>query len=96
MLQVDFALARNMFGPIGPDIRARLQAMLDCPCEEHWDDTHGVILDGSMTLWQATLAVDPTFPRIGPSEDMAGNRLRGWDRVPNRELVAQAINFATH
>lgn len=100
MMQVDLGLARNMFGPLDASIRQRLQAMLDCPCEEHWDDTHGIILTEAeprvSTLWQWVLMVDPTFPRRGPSETLDGRRLSGWARIPDRELVAQAINMATH
>ena len=87
----------NLFGPLGPDIRARLQQVLDDPAT-HWDDAHSIILRADQplarTLWQAVLAVDPTFPKTGPTSDRAGRRITDWARKPSQILIARALKYA--
>ena len=100
MIDLELGLASNMLGQITGEVRLRLKAVVENPTEENWDDTHGIILNKrSMrcgTLWQAVLAVDPTFPQVGPTTDEKGRRLSGWRRVPDRALLIRAIKFATH
>lgn len=96
-MRSDLDQARNIFGPIAPDIRQRLLQVAFCPCEEHWDDASGIILNGWTTLWQAVVAVDPTFPRTGPTSTLHGhNDISGWPRVPDRDLIIAAVRKAVH
>lgn len=95
-LPVDLTLATNMFGPLDSGTIARLAAVIDNPTQETWEDTHGIILNGfgMLTLWQAVIAVDPSFPRTGPAytaDDEPGE----WQHVPSAEVIRQAINYAT-
>lgn len=86
----DLELARNLHGRLTPKLRARvLRALLDP--DRWWDDAHGIVVggDGWTTLWQAVLAVDPTFPQSHPYGSP-------WERVPTPELIRDAIRYATH
>ena len=93
-------LARNMFGTgLTPDCEQRLRAVLDSPTVENWDEAQSIILTSDAmggTLWQAVVAVDPTFPRRGRATDMEGNVVREWERIPSTELLRQALAYATH
>jgi len=97
-MKLDLNLASNLFGKISDTIQARLQRYADNPTEDGWDDVHGIILnkESMMTVWQALLELDPSFPRRGPSEDGEGRRIAGWERIPTSEEFNQAIHFATH
>lgn len=87
----------NMFGPLSADIITRLQDTLDNPAA-HWDENYCIILRGdvgmSLTLWQAVIHVDPTFPRVGPSSDRKGRQLSGWTRIPDQVLLGRALKYA--
>lgn len=91
----------NYWGPLRlqPDIQRRLRQVMRQP-RKYWDRDHGVILVASepgtlgLTLWQAILRVDPTFPRVGPSEDRHGKRREDWARYPDQMLIARAIKYA--
>lgn len=87
----------NMFGTIKPDIRKRLQAVIDNPCLKTWGNSYSIILSWrrNYTLWQAVIAVDPTFPRMGPRTDQRGKVLENWQRIPNRDTILKAILLAT-
>lgn len=91
-------LASNMFGRLPPESRARLQALYDNPTEETWDNAYTLILERHThtSLWQAVIAVDPTFPQVGPSSDNRGNRITTWRRIPDRDLIRRALTYATH
>lgn len=106
-MKVDLNLASNMWGPIGGELRARLVAAIERPGEETWDDAYTVILDrGSwLTLWQAVIAVDPSFAAVsGPVTQWVEDNSRlgghsepvaGWERTPDAETIIQAIGYAT-
>jgi hypothetical protein len=49
-----------------------------------------------MTLWQAVIEVDPTFPKRGRSTDNDNKVIKEWTRIPDRKLLERAIRFATH
>lgn len=87
----------NLFGYLSEDCEQRLKAVLENPTLETWDDAHCIIIVGTplITLWQAVIAVDPTFPRVGPREDFEGNRLTTWNRVPDQLTLYRAIRHAT-
>lgn len=91
--------ARNMFGPLSEDIRARVQAFLADPTPDAWEGcAHAVIAWRAgcigTTVWQAVRAVDPTFPNIG-RRTVKGRVVDDWARVPDALLVARAIRQAT-
>lgn len=87
----------NLFGSIGPDIRARLEAVIAAPTESTWDNAYSIIVNGRkmMTLWQAWIAVDPTAPRTGPVENQRGKRISGWARIPDQLTIYKALRYAT-
>jgi hypothetical protein len=80
----------------------RIMACVECPCVPHWDDAHGIeITTAGLTLWQATIAVDPGAPRLGPvtsfDEDThESQQIAGWPSIPSAEVLRQAIAYATH
>ncbi len=73
--------------------------MIENPTDETWNDACGIILnmDAGLgrTLWQAVIAVDPTFPKIGPRSPQNSKR-EPWPRVPTREVLVAALRYATH
>lgn len=103
---IDLNLASNPLGPLSGEVRVRIVAVIERPCDETWDDAHCVILNREswMTLWQAVMAIDPTFPTAGPVtswvEDdgpLGGHSepVSGWERIPDAETIIQAVNYAT-
>jgi hypothetical protein len=80
----------NMFGKLKPEIKQRLQAVIDNPCQETWEDAYTIILnaEGKMTtLWQAVIKIDWNMPqRKGLDEP--------WPYIPSSETIKEAINLA--
>lgn len=80
----------NMFGKLKPEIKQRLQAVIDNPCQETWEDAYTIILnaEGKMTtLWQAVIKIDWNMPqRKGLDEP--------WSYIPSQETIIEAINNA--
>lgn len=101
-IRLELNLASNVFGRLPLRIRQRLQAVVDTPNLDTWDDAYTIILNGRsfMTLWQAVIAVDPTFPKIGPMTTCDGNgrelSRESWARVPTQEVLLRALRYATH
>lgn len=97
-IERELDLARNVFGRLRPRERTRLRAVVYQPTEKTWDDAHSIIIgaDGWTTLWQAVIAVDPTFPKIGPATDVRGRRVARWARIPSQGLLLAALRYATH
>jgi hypothetical protein len=86
----------NVFGTLNRSMRHRLRQVIQNP-RKYWDRDHGIILnatDKHLTLWQAVLRVDPSFPRVGPSSNSKGERLEDWQRYPTPELLRAAILYA--
>jgi hypothetical protein len=82
--------AKNMNGKLSPEIKARLQALIDHPNQLTWNDTFSLILNhrGKVsTLWQAVLAVNPCFSRSKCCEEE-------WQQIPTQETIIKAINHA--
>ena len=69
--EISIELARSFTGPLPESHRERLRAALDAPSRATWQDAYTIILNpgagGGLSLWAAVLAVDPAFPRTGPS-----------------------------
>ena len=79
----------NMRGQLTGEARERLIAVLADPNQETWEEAHSLILNGErhVTLWQAVVWVDPSFPKSRP----CGSE---WERVPDYDTVARAIRYA--
>lgn len=87
----------NVFGTIKPDIRKRLVTAFDSPGEKTWDDAHCIIIGGQfITLWQAWIAIDHSAPRTGKRTTQNGKVLSGWSRVPTREEIYTAVEYAVN
>jgi hypothetical protein len=85
VLSLEFA--SNMFGALKPEIKQRLQAVIDNPCQETWEDAHCIILNGSgrmKTLWNAIHTVKPDFCIRKPLD-------APWEEIPTSEEIIQAI-----
>jgi hypothetical protein len=80
----------NFAGPLAPDIKRRLRAVIENPTSATWEDAHGLILTPGLgiTLWNAVCCVDPTFPMRGPGQDERGRR-RAWPRVPDQLTIVR-------
>lgn len=97
-IEIELDLAKNMFGKLKPEYKTMLRAVLYHPTEETWEDAHSIIVgaDEWMTLWQAVIAIDPTFPQVGPSTDSSGRVVKRWRRIPTQALLLAALQYATH
>lgn len=95
---VDLNFATSMFGPIKTSTKRRLLAYYKCPCRDHWQDCYSIILNGQtmMTVWQAVIEIDTSFPRMGPKTDQHGLILEDWSAIPELHVFKEAIYFATH
>jgi len=84
------AECKNVFGGLKGDVRNRLLAVLNNPCQRTWSDAHTIIIAGTKmtSLWQAVLAVDPTFPSSKPCDE-------AWPCVPDQFTLCRAIKAAT-
>ena len=82
--------ATNMFGSIKPEIKKRLEKVINKPNQKNWDDAYTIIINSSgtmTTLWQAVLKVDPQMPRSKGIDDK-------WGYIPSSETIIQAIQNA--
>lgn len=83
-----FHNCRNLFGHLQPGIINLLSRVIDDPTQQTWSDAHTIICgaDGSMTLWQAVLAADPTFPRSWRCG-------YPWERIPDSLTLVRALRL---
>ena len=83
--------ATNLFGKnLSPDIKQRLEAVIENPNQDTWEDAHSIIINGAgrtSTLWQAVLFVDPQFIRSKPFD-------APWTQIPSSETIMKAIRAA--
>lgn len=90
--------ATNILGKLSPQVQARIQAYLENPTTDGWQDISGIIVNHASirhgTIWQAIRAVDPTFPNEGRTTGQ-GEVTKEWTRIPDAMLVARAIKQAT-
>lgn len=95
--------ARNLFGELRPETRARLMAVITDPGPDTWDAAQSIILNPDLgmgrTLWQAMILVDPTCPKQGRPEGL-GDRTTPTQRwagyIPDPMLVLAAISNAVN
>jgi hypothetical protein len=110
IVPIEIARCRNIFGPLNAESRSRLLAVLNKPSRETWNNTYSLIIafgSESETLWQAVVAVDPSFPHtftqrstgpVGSTPSAADKKkaLDGrWSRIPTRDLILRAVRHAT-
>lgn len=81
----------NLQGDLAPDVRERLQAVLDNPSQKTWDQAFSIVITDQgveLTLWQAWCAVDPEAPKLQP--------IKGpWPRIPDQFTLYRAVAQAT-
>lgn len=88
---------QNLFGNLDADCQGRLQAVIDNPTPETWDEAYSLIIGGRGfgTLWQAVLKADPTYlTSAAPCE--FGKTLKPsekWSRVPSSKTIKAAIKL---
>lgn len=90
---------QNIFGRLDPDLVRRLQAVIDNPCIETWEDAHSIIIQVEprmRTLWQAWVMIDSKAPRRGRATDFEGNVIREWECVPSSFTILRALQWATN
>jgi len=102
-IKQELDLARSSVGKLEPDIRKSLQKVVDNPTEENWEDALEIIIgaDRRMTLWEAVVALDPSYADMWPVETWDEKtsrtiRIRGWKKIPTRRLLTAALRYATH
>lgn len=84
----------GMDRPLPPDCRARILRLYANPTAETWDHAFCInIAPGMTTLWQAVIAIDPSFPRSSGSTRASAEKR--WPQVPTREQIVAAIKHAT-
>jgi hypothetical protein len=84
----------NMLGPIGQDVGTRILALLRDPNINTWEDAHCILIQSNLTIWQAVIAVDSTFPKTGRTTNTAGDTLEEWARVPDQVTLVRAVKYA--
>lgn len=79
----------NLFGKLNPEIKERLQAVIDNPCQETWDEAYSIILTMKpmKTLWQSVAEMDPDMRKGKPCGS-------NWYKIPERDVIIKAINLA--
>ncbi len=99
-ITTELNLATNLFGSLGVDIRRRIIHYIAKPTAKGWDDIHGIIINNGVgfgfTIWQAVIAIDPTFPKTGRSTNLKGKTIEEWAKIPTSELIEKALRYGTH
>jgi len=92
----NYTRSKNLFGDLDKSIKDRLDKFFTHPNEETWDDVHSIIIgaDGFTTFWQAVIAVDDKFPKVGPTYSMNGQKVTNWPRIPDTFTALRALKFA--
>lgn len=88
---------KNLWGPLKPEIRKRLLAVLKNPTQATWSNAYSIILRNDTgrvsTLWQFWILIDTTAPRVGPSYDDS-MKLGRWARIPSQEELFWILRAA--
>lgn len=77
----------NLFGNLSKEVKERLQAVIDNPCEETWEDSYSLILTFKpmITLWQAVGKFDSKLQKSKPCNSK-------WEYIPDGKTIAHAIS----
>lgn len=78
--------ATNLFGPLAPDARARLFAVIDSPNQTTWSNTRGILVNNASftTLWQACNKHTDYQVRSKPTHEP-------WPEIPTRAQILAAL-----
>lgn len=105
----DFNQFSNLFGPLNGELRMRLMDLVNNPSEQTWEDARSIILNPAkfLTLWQAVLAVDPSFAQakapvtrwVDAPDHPNGHGgysepVSGWSHIPSPDTILQALRYA--
>jgi hypothetical protein len=87
--------ATGVFGTLDAGSKARIINYLHEPTEDGWWGIYCTIINGKAplnrprTVWEAVVAVDPSFQRSAPpARDIA------WRRIPDAVTLARALRHA--
>jgi hypothetical protein len=94
---VGIEFAQNPFGKLKQPLKEALYNYYEFPNNDNWNDIYGmVIATGRVaTVWQAVLAIDPTFPRSIPADAWETEDAARWSRIPTRDEFVKALNYVT-
>lgn len=86
----------DMLGrPLSSDIKRRIKKFFEDPTADNWNDIARIIINTSgLTIWQAVVMANPTFPKIGQRIDLKGKIIQNWRQIPTPYEVAKAIKNA--
>jgi hypothetical protein len=87
---ISIEFARNFFGLLKPETKAKLQNVINNPCQETWNEAYCIIINTKeiSTLWQAVLKVDPNMQTRKSTDEK-------WSYIPTSETIVKAIKLAT-
>ncbi len=82
--------------PLDEEMKQRIYDYLVNPTPTAWSDISGIIVNSRlMTVWQAVRRVDPSFPTTGRRFEVGSGRLlKEWERIPDPDLVLDAMKHA--
>ena len=82
--------------PLDEEMKQRIYDYLVNPTPTAWSDISAIIVNSRlMTVWQAVRRVDPSFPATGRRFEVeSGRLLKEWERIPDPDLVLDAIKHA--
>lgn len=91
--------ARNVMGPLTPDVKARITRFFDEPTVENWDNIHGIVISfganrPTYTIWSAVAELDRRMEKAGKTYFKGAAPKDRWKRFPNALAVARAIKYA--
>src|SRR5258706_10423001 len=89
-LSIEFT--SNMFGFLPELLKSALYEYLEFAAQDNWNEIYSCVISNigkTQTLWQAVLAVDPSFASSVSGDELDNVR---WSRIPSPVLVAKAIN----
>lgn len=81
----------GMFGKQPHESLKRVQAYLNKPSVERWNDICGMLVDGETTIWGLLIDIDPSFPKSGRTKDVTGLIVEEWERIPTPLEILRAI-----
>ena len=82
--------------PLDHETKERMLVYLANPTPQAWSDISGILVNSRfMTVWQAIRRIDPSFPATGRRYELeTGRLLKEWERIPEPDLVLDAIRRA--
>lgn len=78
VIPLDLQRATNLFGRLQPEVKDRVVKYLNGPTESGWAEIHGILISPRITIWQAVIRVDPTFPKTGRRMGAGGKIIERW------------------